>query len=141
MHLDPITGLWKNDDNDYQPPKRTDELEEDKDVYEDDKDGEILTDLNSSSPELHGKCVLSVRFNSVDDHARWNNYVQHRQWDFAVTYPAFMQATYDFHNALEVEVMAKKIVQLLQQGFDVHSASWKLEKKKEEEENEKKESP
>ena len=123
MHLDPLTGLWKSDDNDYQPPKLIDEPDE--------EDGEVLSDITAPPPEFHGKCVLSVRFDSADDHARWNTYVQDRQWDFVVTYPAIMQATYNFHSSLEVDILAKKIIHLLQMGFDVYSASWKLEKKDE----------
>lgn len=121
MHLDPVTFLWKGDDNDYQPLKAEDL---------DEKTPDIQSSL-PPPPELHGKCILSVKFETPDDYARWKYYAKGRQWEFMVQYPAIMRAEYDFHNSLEVEMLAKKIVDLLQQGFDVYSANWKLEKKDE----------
>ena len=124
MHLDPITGLWKNDDNDYRPSAS---IESELDEILAEKSDEVGLKGNADPP-LNGSCVLSIRFETRKDYLRWKCYFEKNRWDFVVTYPAILRAEYEFHNSLEAEVLAKKIVQLLQAGFDVYSASWKLEK-------------
>lgn len=127
MHLDPITGLWKGDDNDYQPPKKVislDENEEEKPVSS-----------IPPPPPLNGKCILSIRFETPEDYLRWKYYFKGREWEFMVDYPAIMRAELEFHDSRDVEMIAKKIVQLLQNNFDVYSANWKLEDQKNEKES------
>jgi hypothetical protein len=79
-----------------------------------------------ATDKLYGKCVLSIRFNNFGEYKKWQVYVGERKWDFLVSYPAIMRAEYEFHTAYDVEVMTKKIIQLLQMGFDVYSANWQL---------------
>ena len=123
MHLDPYTGLWKPDDNDYVPEKATEELLDIPDSPEHDA-------LAAPPPVLNGSCTLSVRFENEEEYNRWKKLSGGRQWEFLVSYPAIMRAEYPFHDSLEAEIMAKKIVQLLQWGFNVYSANWTLEEKK-----------
>ena len=79
--------------------------------------------------KLIGKCILMIRFNNKGEHLKWKKYFgAGRQWEFIVSYPAIMQAEYSFRNSLEAETMAKRVVQLLEMGFDVHSSQWRLEK-------------
>ena len=126
MHLDPITGLWKEDDNDYQVPAK-----ESEDI--DDTEKSIPVD-DPPVPIFNGTCILSVRFQNHGEYLKWKNFTHTtRQWDFIMQYPAIMRAEYAFHNAADVEIMTRKIVQLLQMGFDVYSTSWKLEEKTNEE--------
>lgn len=103
----------------------------------DEPDVEIFTDepeikekLNkwSEPKKLYGSCALSIRFENHGEYLQWKKYFgSGRQWDFIVSYPAVMRAVYNFSNSMEVEVMAKKIVQLLEAGFNVYSASWTLD--------------
>lgn len=126
MHLDPITGLWKEDNNDYQVP-----VNEPLDIV-DDKVPEVIND--PPTPIFDGTCILSIRFQNHGEYLKWKHLTNtNRQWEFIMQYPAIIRAEYKFHNALDVEIMTKKIVQLLQMGFDVYSTSWKLEEKKDEE--------
>ena len=79
---------------------------------------------------FYGKCVLSIRFKNHGEYLKWQKYTGSefsRQWDFAVSYPTVFRATYYFHTTDEVEMMAKKIVQLMQMGFNVYSANWQLQ--------------
>lgn len=99
------------------------------DLPDDEEDEAEFIPESPASPELHGRCVLCIRMENEEDYERWKKYNPDRKWDFIVNYPAVMRAEYTFKNALEAEIMAKKIVQLLQIGFDVHSASWKLDEK------------
>ena len=82
--------------------------------------------VKKEDPKLFGSCILEIHFNNKYEYEKWLKYHPDRKWDFIVTYPAVMRAIYDFHTALEVEIMAKKIVQLLQMGFNVYSARWQL---------------
>lgn len=125
MHLDPITGLWKEDDNDYQVP--TNELP---DIFDDEK----TTEEKHRAITFNGTCILSIRLQNHGEYLKWKELTHTtRKWEFIMQYPAILRAEYEFHNAMDVEIMTKKIVQLLQMGFDVYSASWKLEEKKDEE--------
>lgn len=113
MHLNPHTGLWEQDSNDYIPPKTIEELNEPE------EEEKVI---------FNGVCTLSIRFESPDEYVRWKHYEHGRKWEFNVDYPAIMRAEYEFHKKSDVERMAMKIVDLLQNGFDVYSASWKLDK-------------
>lgn len=81
----------------------------------------------ADNEKLFGKCILSIKFENHGEYLKWKTYNSGRQWDFLVNYPAIMRAEYEFHTALDVEIIAKKIVSLLQQGFNVYSANWQLE--------------
>lgn len=76
---------------------------------------------------LYGKCILSIKFNNEQEYKKWANCLGNRKWEFLTTFPAIMRAEYRFQSVDDVDVMVRKIVQLLQLGFDVHSASWQLE--------------
>jgi hypothetical protein len=78
--------------------------------------------------KLKGRCVMTIRFENHGEYLRWKKYFGvGRQWEFLASYPALMRAEIEFTNSLEVEMMAKKVVQLLEAGFNVYSASWSLE--------------
>ena len=132
MHLDPITGLWKNDDNDYQPAPSNSWME---DIHAEEED-RVKSNI-PPPPPLDGKCTLSIRFETPEDYLRWKYYFKGREWEFMVNYPAIMRADLEFHNSLDVEIITKKIVQLLQNGFEVYSANWKLEDQKNEKDEKK----
>ena len=122
MHLDAVTGLWKPDDNDYIPPISITE----EDISE---TPEAEPGKPPPLPVMNGRCTLSIRFENEEEYERWKEHSGGRQWEFLVSYPAIMRAEYSFHNSLEAEILAKKIVQLLQWGFNVYSANWTLEEK------------
>lgn len=86
---------------------------------------EPMTD-DSGVRALFGRCVLTIRFENGAEYAKWKKYNPGRQWEFMVSFPALMRADYEFHTTLDVEMMAKKIVQLLEMGFNVYSADWQL---------------
>ena len=120
MHLDPISGMWKDDNNDYQVP--TSELPDISDT-DDDHHKEV-----QNQPIVKGKCTLAIRFRTHGEYLKWKTLTHvTRQWEFITEYPAIMRAEYDFSNVADVELMIRKIIDLLQMGFDVYSAAWKLE--------------
>lgn len=76
---------------------------------------------------LYGKCTLQIRFENGAEYIKWKKYNGGKnRWDFITSYPAIMRAEYDFHTCLDVDIMVRKIVQLLQMGFNVRAVDWKL---------------
>lgn len=122
MKFDSLRGIWR------ETTKTVLDIPTE-DLPDDEEDEAESLPEPPASPKLHGRCVLSIRMENEEDYERWKKYNPDRKWDFIVNYPAVMRAEYTFKNALEAEIMAKKIVQLLQIGFDVHSANWKLDEK------------
>ena len=97
----------------------------------DDKKEDSEAVKQAKSETLYGSCVLTINIRWKAEFDKWKKYVEpNRKWDFVVPFPANMQATYEFHTAYDVHVIAQKIVQLLQMGFIVHSARWQLKEYK-----------
>ena len=127
MKFDTLRGIWKA------TTEITDKLpdEPEEEIPEQEEDPEYIPGELNPPKKIKGKCILSIRFEDQYDYSKWLEYNPGRQWEFIVNYPAVMRAEYEFKSSLDVDVMAKKIVQLLSMGFDVHSAAWKLEEKEE----------
>lgn len=79
---------------------------------------------------MYGTCIIEINLKNHGEYLSWVKYEGGRKWEFVHTYPAIMRAEYNFHSSLEVEMLAKKIVHLLEMGFDVYSARWRLAKEK-----------
>ena len=81
---------------------------------------------------LYGSCRISIKVNNHGEYLKWKQYngADGRKWEFFHTFPALMFAIYNFDTAMDVEMIAKKIVQLLEMGFDVHTADWQLAEQK-----------
>ena len=77
---------------------------------------------------MYGKCTLQIRFENYGQYLQWRKYNGGKnRWDFAPSsWPAIMRAEYDFHTGTDVDVMVRKIIQLLQMGFNVRAVDWKL---------------
>lgn len=117
----------------YLPEERSYDFKKPDWVYdpsEDEPDNNVAADIPKKEDQLYGRCVLTIKFQNKYEYEKWLKYHPDRRWEFMVTYPAVMRAVYDFHTTLDVEIMTKKIIQLLQMGFNVHSASWQLKEYK-----------
>ena len=132
MKFDRFIGLWRDIGDEIIPniPLKPNDISEEESETEKETENRPL----SPPPDLKGSCTLAIRFNNHGEYLKWAKYNPGRTWEFLVSYPAIMRARYSFKNALEVEMLAKKIVQLLTFGFDVYSASWELETNTENEE-------
>jgi hypothetical protein len=90
------------------------------------------------SDTLFGCCTLQVKIENEEDYEKWKKYNGGRnRWDFQTSFPAVMQAEYDFHTSLDVDIISRKIIQLLQMGFNVRAANWRLAEYKSQLEKEK----
>lgn len=109
--------------------------EPDIEITTDDPKIKARLDQLSQAKKVKGKCVMTIQFKNHGEYLMWKKYFGNgRQWEFLVGYPANMRAEFTFSNSLEVEMIAKKIVQLLEAGFDVYSSMWELDKNEETEE-------
>ena len=135
-HFDRALGLWREIAEESEAMvKELTELSVGEADEEPNDEAEKETENRPLSPQaMKGSCVLTIRFENHAEYLKWAKYNPGRTWEFLVSYPALMRARYSFENALEAEMMAKKIVQLLTIGFNVYSASWVLEEKEEESE-------
>lgn len=131
MKFDKIKGLWTELKTDISLP--SDEEDPEPEELEDEAEIPIPKE---PPPPVKGSCVLSIRIENRGEYLKWQKYNPGYQWEFIVTYPALMRAKYEFKSALDVEMITKKIVQLLQMGFEVYSASWKLEEQEVKDEGE-----
>ena len=115
---------------------KDDDPEPDAEIFTDDPEVKKKLEKYNEPKPLKGTCALSIRFENKGEYLKWKKYFGvGRQWEFFVSFPAIMRAEYEFTNSLEVEVMAKKIVQLLEMGFNVYSAAWNLTEKEKEDDS------
>lgn len=119
MKFDKARGIWKDLETAVLQTFEEDELEDDIPERE-----PVIPD---NKPKLKGRCVLSIKIEDELEYEKWKEYNPGRKWEFIVSYPALMRAEYRFVNSMDVEILVKKVVQLLQMGFNVYSAQWLLE--------------
>ena len=77
---------------------------------------------------LYGQCTIQIYIQNHGEYLKWKKYVegnQHR-WDFMVNYPAVMRSSYIFHKVQDLDMITRKIVMLLQSGFNVRAVDWQL---------------
>ena len=124
-------GYWVM--NDIVKPlteKKSEDPEPDVEIMTDDPEVKKKLNALSKAKKIKGTCTMSIQIRNHGQYLKWKTYFGvGRQWEFVTSYPAIMRAEYTFTNSLEVEMIAKKVVQLLEMGFDVYSAQWKLEEK------------
>lgn len=108
------------DDNSSEESK-ADPLDEEPGTY-------ISDEQKPELKEVVGECILSIKIENHGQYLMWQklNGGGNRQWEFLVSYPAIMRGRYSFKTSLDVEIIAKKIVHLMQMGFNVYSANWQL---------------
>ena len=119
MKFDKARGIWKDLETAVLQTFEEDEPEDDISGHE-----PIIPD---NKPKLKGRCVLSIKIEDELEFEKWKEYNPGRKWEFIVSYQALMRAEYRFVNSMDVEILVKKVVQLLQMGFNVYSAQWLLE--------------
>ena len=92
-----------------------------------DTESESIPTYIPKEEKLFGSCVLQIQIENGAEYLRWRKYNGGPQrWDYAVTYPAIMRATYDFHTTSDLDMITHKVVQLLQMGFKVRAVNWQL---------------
>ena len=91
--------------------------------YDYDDYGEFTNDV--WNPIYNGKCSIMVRFRDAGEFIKFKEYVLKTNW-LPDRIPEQMTLEYEFHNVDQLEMLTTKIAHLLELGFNVYSANWKL---------------
>lgn len=75
----------------------------------------------------YGSASITVRFENRVQWQKWRKYVLKTDWDFdGGSGPYIARLEEKFNCSEDVERITKRIVQLLELGFEVYSCQWKL---------------
>lgn len=74
---------------------------------------------------INGCCKIMVRFHNNAEHIKFCKMVLRHRWEYD-TIPDQAYLDLEFHTVEDLEMILRKIAHLLQLGFDVYSANWKL---------------
>ena len=81
---------------------------------------------------LYGTATITIRFENRVQWQKYRMYILKTEWDFdGGDHPYTAQLKQNFTCVDDVEQITKKIVDLLQLGFDVYSCKWDLQKEDE----------
>lgn len=77
---------------------------------------------------FYGQAKLVVRFENRAEWQKWRKYVLKTDWDFNDSeYPETTSMIIRFANSEDIEAITRKIVGLLQMGFNVYSCNWGID--------------
>ena len=75
--------------------------------------------------KFKGTCEIIVKFRNTSEYIKFCKYVLHTNWTVdSVVWSTSLKM--DFECTDDIEWITKQIVYLLQLGFNVYSANWKL---------------
>lgn len=81
-----------------------------------------------------GQAVIKVRFRNNPEYVKFRTCILKTDWKPGDVYPQWEELVVDFHSVEDLENITKRIVMLLQMGFEVYSTRYKLEQQLAEEE-------
>ena len=76
--------------------------------------------------EFNGLVKIRVKFRSSLEYQKFRKYILKTDWSYGIDYPIFESLIMEFHNSEDLHEVTKKIVELLQLGFDVYSSHYEL---------------
>lgn len=82
-----------------------------------------------------GQATIKVRFRNNPEYVKFRTQVLKTDWMPGDAYPNWEDLIMEFHSVEDLERITKRIVQLLQMGFEVYSCRYKLEQQLAEEEH------
>lgn len=84
--------------------------------------------------KFDGQAVIKVRFRNNPEYVKFRKQVLKTDWVPGDVYPPWEDLVVDFHCIDDLDRITRRIVQLLQMGFEVYSTRYKLEQQLAEEE-------
>ena len=78
--------------------------------------------------KFDGQAVIKVRFRSNPEYVKFRKYILKTDWAPGDVYPNWEEMTIPFHSSEDLDKVTRTIVMLLQNGFEVYSTKYKLEK-------------
>ena len=85
--------------------------------------------------KFDGQAVIKVRFRNNPEYVKFRKQVLKTDWVPGDAYPPWEDLVVDFHCVDDLDRITRRIVQLLQMGFEVYSTRYKLEQQLAEEEH------
>lgn len=93
-----------------------------------------------SEPTFNGQATIKVRFRNKAEYDKFRIYILKTKWETDIP-PLWEDIVINFHNAEDIDLINKHIIQLLQLGFEVYTCRYKLEEQLAEEEHPREEDP
>lgn len=81
-----------------------------------------------------GQVTIKVRFKTNPEYVKFRTQVLKTDWMPGDVYPNWEDLIMDFHCVDDLDRITRRVVQLLQMGFEVYSTRYKLEQQLAEEE-------
>jgi len=81
-----------------------------------------------------GQATIKVRFRSNPEYVKFRTQVLKTEWNPGDAYPTWEEMVVEFHNVEDLDRITRKVVHLLQLGFEVYSTRYKLDQQLAEEE-------
>lgn len=89
-----------------------------------------MPENNSEYFDVYGTAVITIRFENRIQWQKYRKYILKTNWDFdGGSAPYVAELPIQFACIDDIEQILKKVVNLLQLGFDVYSCHWKLKRK------------
>lgn len=85
-------------------------------------------------PEFNGEVTIKVRFRSNPEYVKFHTYILKTEWRPGDVYPQWYELKSEFHSVEDLDAVTRKVVMLLQMGFEVYCTRYKLEQQLAEEE-------
>ena len=78
-------------------------------------------------PKFDGRATIRVRFRSRVEYEKFRKYILKTDWGYDLDYPMWEELKVDFHNTDDVWQINKRIIGLLQMGFEVYCCRFQME--------------
>ena len=79
--------------------------------------------------KFNGRVRITVHFRNAGEYLKFRQHVMKTNWMVGMPYPQYEFLVCSFVDYDEFNEVSRKIVNLLQMGFDVYTANWTLDKK------------
>ena len=80
-----------------------------------------------SELEFTGRMTIRVHFNNRLEYEKFRKYILKTEWSYCLDYPPFEEIVVTFSNTEDFTNINKKLIYLLQLGFDVYCCRYQLE--------------
>ena len=90
--------------------------------------------VDLKEPKFDGQVTIKVRFRNKIEYEKFRKYILKTLWSYGDVYPTWEELTVDFHSVEDLEQVTRRVVELLQIGFEVYCCRYKLEEQLAEEE-------
>ncbi len=82
--------------------------------------------MSEVKSKFSGQATIKIRFRNQAEYNKFRLYVLKTNWRIDVA-PIWEDIVVDFHNSDDIDQINRKVIQLLQLGFEVYCCRFKLE--------------